>query len=149
MEEHLSGQSTRPERPKLRRIAHVELRVRDLGQSVAFYRDLLGLERTDAVPPSESTCVCTAKAETGERFGLVLTAGLPSGTEVTGLDHVGFEVPTRQDVRDVYDEARRKSIRATQPREFNGYYQSYVFDPDGYKIEVIARPGDASEAETE
>ena len=139
----------RPGRPKLRRIAHVELRVRDLGQSAAFYRDLLGLERTDAVPPSESTCVCTAKSETEERFGLVLTQGLPSGAEVTGLDHLSFEVPTRQDVRDIYEEARRRNIHATQPREFNGYYQSYVFDPDGYKIEVISKPGDASEAETE
>ncbi len=139
-----------PEREvSLRRIAHVELRVRDLAESTLFYRDLLGLERADADPPNERVCVCTSVSATGEGFGVVLTEGLPPGTEVAGLDHVSFEVRTRRDVREIYEAARQRQVRATQPRMFDGHYQIYLFDPNGYKIEVIARHGRPGEAEPE
>ena len=139
-----------PEREvKLRRIAHVELRVRDLGESTLFYRDLLGLARVDADPPNERVCVCTTASGAGEGFEVVLTEGLPPGTEVAGLDHVSFEVATRRDVREIYEVARQRQVRATQPRMFDGHYQTYLFDPNGYKIEVIARHGRPGEADAE
>ena len=67
--------------------------------------------------------------------------GLPPGDHLTGLDRVGFEVPSREQVNLIYDEATRLQIRATRPRVYEGRWLTFVFDPDGYKIEVFAQAG--------
>lgn len=124
----------------LMRISHVELRVRQLDRSAAFYRDVFGLVREEATPPSDKVCVCVgAPASGGEEFSLVLTEGLPLSTELAGLDHVSFIVLTEQDVRDTHAKASGLGFRCTAPRDFDGSFQTFVFDPDGYKIEVAAQ----------
>jgi catechol 2,3-dioxygenase-like lactoylglutathione lyase family enzyme len=124
----------------LARIEHVELRVRDLNESARFYRDVFGLERRAAMPPNARVCVCVgAPASGGEDFSVVLTEGLPPSTDLAGLDHVGFNAPTEQDVRGIYARARQLGFRCTAPRVFDGAFQTFVFDPDGYKIEITVR----------
>jgi len=123
---------------------HVELRVRNLADSTAFLCDVFGLRRQDVVPPCDKTCVCVGMpASEGASFGIVLSEGLPPGTELAGLDHVGVRVATEQDVRDTYAKARALGYRATEPRVFGGAFQTFVFEPSGYKIEVCAQ-GDHS-----
>ncbi|GAG33295.1 unnamed protein product [marine sediment metagenome] len=73
-------------------------------------------------------------------FRVVFTEGLPpNGDHLTGLDRVSFEVPCRETIDQIYDEARKRNARATQPRMYDGHWQIFVFDPDGYKVEVFAR----------
>jgi catechol 2,3-dioxygenase-like lactoylglutathione lyase family enzyme len=128
---------------KLRRFGHIEIRVRDLDESAAFYRDIFGLQRMEAEPPSRGICVCAANPEDNENcFGIVLTEGLPPSAELTGMDHFSFEVAHRGEVDAIYGRAQYLRARATRPRHFDGHYQVYVFDPNGYKVEVIARNGD-------
>jgi catechol 2,3-dioxygenase-like lactoylglutathione lyase family enzyme len=127
-------------RTKLTGIGHVELRVRNLDESAAFYRDVFGLVRRPAAPPSDKVCLCVGVPASGdETFSIVLTEGLPLGTEIAGLDHVSLTVPNGQDVRDIYASATRLGVRRTAPRAFDGAYQTFVFDPNGYKIEVVAK----------
>ena len=122
------------------RIEHVELRVRDLDESARFYCDVFGLERRAATPPNARVCVCVgAPASGGEGFSVVLTEGLPPSTDLAGLDHVGFNAPTEQDVRGIYAKARQLGFRCTTPRFFDGAFQTFVFDPNGYKIEITVR----------
>jgi hypothetical protein len=72
---------------------------------------------------------------------VAFTEGLPPGDHLIGLDRVSFEVPSREVVDRVYDEALKNNARVTRPRLCEGYWQTFVFDPDGYKIEVFARAG--------
>lgn len=129
--------STKPIRTRINAINHVELRVRDLDESAMFYCRMFELLRLETVPPSESTCVCEGIPTVGNgKFGVVLSEGLPDYKEIAGLDHVGLSVMTEQDVRDIYTKARTFGYRVTTPRNFDGSFQIFVFDPDGYKIEI-------------
>jgi catechol 2,3-dioxygenase-like lactoylglutathione lyase family enzyme len=123
---------------KIAGIGHVELRVRSLQESVTFYCNVFDLRRQETVPRLENQCVCVGAPASGSGlFGVVVAEGFPAGAELAGLDHVGMRVSTEQDVRDIYARARELGYRATKPRVFNGHYQVFVFDPDGYKLEVF------------
>ena len=70
------------EETRLQRIGHVELRVRSLDESARFYCDVFGLTRRAATPPSGKMCVCVGAPASGcEGFSVVLTEGLPLGTD--------------------------------------------------------------------
>ena len=123
---------------KIAGIGHVELRVRSLKESVTFYCNVFDLRRQETVPRLENQGVCVGAPASGSGlFGVVLSEGFPAGAELAGLDHVGMRVSTEQDVRDTYARARELGYRATKPRVYNGHYQAFVFDPDGYKLEVF------------
>jgi catechol 2,3-dioxygenase-like lactoylglutathione lyase family enzyme len=70
---------------------------------------------------------------------VVFTEGLPPGDHLAGLDRVSFEVPSPESVDRVYEKARTRNARATQPRLYEGHWQTFIFDPDGYKVEVFAQ----------
>jgi hypothetical protein len=72
-------------------------------------------------------------------FGIVLIQGLAGGTQPVGMDHLSLEVPSAEDVEDVYGVALTQGAAATEPRVYGGFYQTFIFDPDGYKIEVVTR----------
>jgi catechol 2,3-dioxygenase-like lactoylglutathione lyase family enzyme len=121
-------------------INHVALRVRDLQRSAAFYCELFGLEVRPAVPPGDSVCVCAVpSASSLLSFGIALIQGLPGGTEPVGMDHLSLEVAKAEDVEDIYCAAVARGAEATEPRAYGGFYQTFIFDPDGYKIEIVSK----------
>jgi catechol 2,3-dioxygenase-like lactoylglutathione lyase family enzyme len=122
------------------RIDHIGLRVRDLKRSAVFYCELFGLERRPTVPPSDSTCLCVAPSGNGSpAFGITLIQGLPLGVEPISMDHFSFEVRSAEDVLGTYCAALVRGAQATEPRMYGGHYQTFIFDPDGYKVEVVSR----------
>ncbi len=122
------------------RIGHVQLRVRDLSESVTFYESLLGLQCVPPVRSSEKVCRCVSpEGRRNGAFAIVLVEGLPAGTELAGMDHLCLEVDSNDEVERVYSEAERRGFRATRPRLYDGQFQTFIFDPDGYKVEVAAR----------
>jgi catechol 2,3-dioxygenase-like lactoylglutathione lyase family enzyme len=134
--------SLQPVRPA--QISHVALRVTALGPSVEFYCDLFGLEPRPAVPPGNGVCVCAApSASTLTGFGVILIQGLPPSTDPIGMDHLSLEVYRAEDVDDVYLAAVARGAQAIEPRLYSGHYQTFIFDPDGYKIEVVSREAPA------
>ena len=68
---------------------------------------------------------------------------VPHDPYATGLHHVCLQVPTKQDVEDVAAALRERSITASEPRhypEYNPeYYATFFEDPDGIRLEIIAR----------
>lgn len=126
-------------RRRVRRISHVNLRVRDVDRSAEFYCALFGLrqQEPDASLRGGRACVASTKSGRSE-FGVVLSRGLPAKAELSGVDHFTFEVPVPDDVNELYARARQRGAPATKPRFYRGGWQTFVFDPDGYKIEIRA-----------
>ncbi len=118
-------------------IRHLNLRVRDLAESAGFYGRLFGMTARRPTPNRPGVLICTGPTGSGQTFSIVLTQGL-GGQTPSGMDHFAIGVESRADVDDAFDRAQTMGMRSTRPRMFDGNYQTFVFDPDGYKIEVFA-----------
>ena len=127
-----------PSSAKTPHLSRICLRVRDPNRSAEFYRTVLGFERLPSTGNGGGNEICAQRSR-GARvaFEVVFTEGLPPGDHLTGLDRVSFEVPSRESVDRIYGEARKHHARATQPRLYEGHWQTFIFDPDGYKVEVF------------
>lgn len=133
-------------------IRRVHLWVRELHRSVAFYREMFGLVDQPVEPRSSKVRQCVAPNDgLGTVFGLVFTEGLSSGVDQVGLDHISLEVSCREDLLSVYRRALERNARVTPPRIYAGHWQVFVFDPDGYKIELYCHreAGNGSREATE
>ena len=130
-------------------IRHLNLRVRDLNESAAFYGSLFGLAARRPTPNRPGVLICAAPQSAGHPFSIVLTQGL-GGQVPSGMDHFAIGVESRDDVDTAFDRAQSMGMRSTKPRMFDGNYQTFVFDPDGYKIEVFAElPAEVTVAESD
>lgn len=124
---------------------HTMVRVRDLEQSLAFYR-LLGMRelRRREVPEGQYTLVFIGFADNAAgqaEIELTYNWGQDEGYDVgTGFGHFAVGVP------DVADTVRRvragggKVTREAGPVQFGTTVIAFVEDPDGYKVELIERP---------
>ncbi|HME71480.1 MAG TPA: VOC family protein [Myxococcota bacterium] len=60
-----------------------------------------------------------------------------------GLHHVCFQVANRGPVDEAHRELTRLGVAATEPREYpeynDDYYATFFSDPDGIRLEVVAR----------
>ena len=123
--------------PQLSRVC---LRVRDVRRSAAFYSELFGFV---GLPEQfGSRCPATLVMRAPGAHGaveLVLTEGIPPGEYVAGLEHLSFEIDSAECVSGFHEQATQRGYAATQPRLYDGHWQTFVFDPDGYKIEVFTR----------
>jgi len=120
------------------RLRHVRLRVRDLDRSVAFYRDLFGFRPEPYRGSSGRFCEQIVTAPHGEAFGLVLVQG--PGSDIAGsLEQISFEAATVGDAAELYRKARASGAQAIQPRLCNGSWRTFIFDPDGHKLEITVK----------
>ena len=118
---------------QLRRLDHVSLNVSDRARSIAWYRDVLGLEqrgepRRDDWPVfmgELGACVALfqAQVETAERQ-----------PESTGLRHVAFMVG-RDDLAAAQTRLRERGVEFRFEDHGNAH-SIYVPDPDGNVIEL-------------
>ncbi len=121
------------------KIGRICLRVGDLQRSSNFYRCVLGFETMAPTDDAPGVCECVLHdGSAAELVRLVLTEGLPPGAYPTGFDHFSLEAPSPADIEAVYERAQAHAAQATHPRIYDGRWQLFVFDPDGYKIEVYA-----------
>jgi predicted lactoylglutathione lyase len=127
-------------------IAHIQLSVRDMSVSTAFYATLLQSMGMKPVIEDKTFYYCiggktgvaitpAAQEHTGKRF--------QQGT--VGLHHVCFRAKSREDVDELYNLALQlgaRIIRAPQESNFApGYYSTLFEDPDGIRLEVNFVPG--------
>ena len=105
---------------------HVAIRVRDIRRSIAFYRDVLGLELRRAVPDADNPTMVWFPG-----VQLVQKSETDSGEPGWRFFHVAFRVSnTEAAVRDL--EARGLKFLPHEPGK------PYFFeDPDGVIIELL------------
>lgn len=120
--------------PEKTHIGCVHLQVRDLGRSLAFYRDLLGFREIGR----EGTTVFLSAP--GWRSPLLVLTGRrdarPKPPRTAGLYHVAIRLPTRRDLARVF----RRLLEHGWP--FQGFSDHgvsealYLPDPDGNGLEL-------------
>ena len=125
------------------RILHTMLRVGDLDRSIAFYRDVLGMQllrRTDR-PEQKYTLAFVGYGDesSGAVLELTYNYGVDSYDIGTGYGHVAIEVA---DAKAACEAVRAKGGNVTReagPVKGGTTVIAFVQDPDGYKIELIER----------
>ena len=139
--------------PATPRLHHIAITVTDLDTSIDWYERVFGIEhRADA--PHEGG---VGKLLADDAMELVIVLHRHDGNDgtafaetVTGLDHVGFAVPTRADLEawQVHLEANgvaRADVAATaltqSPITDEVYGSVLVFrDPDNVQLELFSAP---------
>jgi uncharacterized protein len=137
------------------RISVITLAVRDLGESLAFYRDGLGLQ-TKGIVGTEfkgdethaNGDVVMFELEGGlilalySRRDLALDANEPGGPANSTEFSIGHLVQSREEVDSLVNQARAAGATVTEePYERPwGIYSGYFKDPDGHLWEIIWNP---------
>ncbi|CAO5178487.1 catechol 2,3-dioxygenase [Frankia sp. AiPs1] len=131
---------------EIKELGHLVLYVRDLGRSVAFYRDVLGWRQVfpDPSDPSGGTPRFPAAAFSAGRthHELLLievgddAAAVPAGRRL-GLYHFGLKVGDSDDeLRAVLDQIQAAGVRIVGATDHTVTHSLYILDPDGNEIEL-------------
>ena len=109
---------------------HVELTVRDLRRSAAFYAEHFGLTRTihdDA-----------RRLILGSDDGSVLALVSGEPPDVPSVNHFGFQLADGDAVRAARERFRTAGLEETEWQDDGKFVRVQVADPDGYRVEVYA-----------
>jgi len=125
------------------RILHTMLRVGDLERSIAFYRDVMGMQLLRATERPEQKYSLAFVGYGDESAGAVIELtynhGVSSYELGTGFGHVAIEV---RDAAAACAAVRAKGGKVTReagPVKGGSTVIAFVEDPDGYKLELIER----------
>jgi catechol 2,3-dioxygenase-like lactoylglutathione lyase family enzyme len=139
------------------RLHHIDLTVSDVRRSLEFYLAVLGpfgLYEFDRYPSYRGTEeVVYLKLGDEEQFlGLRPADGGEHHYYDVGLEHFAFYVDTREEVDAAYrcclDLGVKVHFPPEEDRDIEGYYEVFVWDPDGIRVEVACGPcGPLTQAE--
>lgn len=116
--------------------------VSDIAKSLSFYRDLLGLEKTQEMPTPLGTIHRLAYGQTDLKL---VEANQTPGAGKIGLDQqLGFRYITFrvENLAEVCDRLRSEGLEFTIPQSeiIPGVHIAMVKDPDGNIVEFVERP---------
>ncbi|HLF23509.1 MAG TPA: lactoylglutathione lyase [Burkholderiales bacterium] len=125
------------------RLLHTMIRVGDLGRSIDFYTQVLGMRllRKSDYPGGRFTNAFVGYEDESKAAVLELTHNWDTKSYDlgTGYGHVAIEV---DDAYKTCDEVRRRGGKVTRepgPMKHGTTVIAFVEDPDGYKIEFVQR----------
>lgn len=123
---------------------HSMIRVLDEERSVAFYRQVFGLEVAERLDFSEFTLIYLANGESGTELELTVNKDRSEPYDLgDGYGHVAFSVD------DLDATHARLTAEGFAPRKLVDFAPGgeviarffFIADPDGYQIEVLQRGG--------
>lgn len=127
------------------RILHTMLRVGDLQRSIDFYTRVLGMQllRTSENTEYKYTLAFLGYGSNPEHAELELTYnwGVSGYDMGTAYGHIALGVPDAAAACDKIRAAGGTVTREPGPVKGGKTVIAFVTDPDGYKIELIQRPG--------
>jgi catechol 2,3-dioxygenase-like lactoylglutathione lyase family enzyme len=137
----------------IRRIHHVAYRCRDAAETVAFYRDLLGMAFVLAIAEDE----VPSTGEPHPYMHVFLDAGMGNvlaffelpGAPAMGRDpatppwvqHIAFEVEDRAELAATRQRLEDAGLDVLGPVDHGIFESIYFFDPSGHRIELAANTG--------
>ncbi|MDP9257885.1 MAG: VOC family protein [Actinomycetota bacterium] len=130
-------------------IHHVDLAVADVERSLAFYLALLGplgVEEAYRYATYRGSEQVVYLRIGSQLLGFRCADGGEHRYYGVGLEHLAITVETRDELNGVH--ARCLEIGANvqfppeEDRDIPGYWALFVFDPDGFRLEVVHWPGE-------
>lgn len=125
------------------RLLHTMLRVGDLDRSIAFYTEVLGMRllRRHDYPEGKFTLAFVGFQDEAEGAVIELTHnwGVESYELGNGYGHIALEVPDAYAACEAIKARGGKVTREAGPMKHGSTVIAFVEDPDGYKIELIAK----------
>ena len=125
---------------KIKKLLHTRYRVNNLEQTVAFYRDVLGLQETGRHKSSRGSELVFMKApESDEEIELCCYPASGPVQVQSDLTHLAFEV---DDLEAFVRQLEKKGAKLSDgpTRSGSGGAFAFVDAPEGYEIELIQRP---------
>ena len=126
----------------VKKLLHTRYRVHDLDKTVAFYKDVLGLQETRRHTSGRGSQLVFLKAPESEEE-IELCKFDESGPVVVGPDltHLAFEV---DDLEKFAREAKTKGYPLSDGphKTSGGSVIAFIDAPEGYEVELIQRGTD-------
>ena len=127
---------------------HVDLRVSNYRQSVAFYDGVLRPLGFRKAHIKEETVTYYLRGETSIGIRPLKkrrVSDVAYSYKRAGLHHVAISVVRKRDVDEFYRLLEKKGVRVLHtPRRYDryakGYYSVFFLDPDGIELEVVHWP---------
>ena len=120
--------------PKVNSLGHIGVHVRDVERSVAFYRDILGLQVSDRSP--RGGVFMTAQDRAVEHHELLLAPGRNDDGNLQILQQISFRCATLKDVKDFYQSFVDHNVPIQRVVSHGNTVSVYARDPDGNSVEV-------------
>lgn len=119
-------------------LAHVVFYVRDLGRSVAFYRDVVGLAEVGRIFAGRAALLSGGRTHHELLLIQVGEAPGPLAGRRIGLYHVGWKVgDTLEDLRRARDRALAAGHAIDGQSDHTVSQSLYLRDPDGNEVELL------------
>ena len=127
--------------PKIKRVAHVVLYVRDPEASARWYQDVLGMRTSATVTDGPyKGGIFLSFGEHDHDLALFPTSSAAGrGTE---FEHIGLEVDCGGDLerlRRLYGSMVRQHVKIHEVLDHGVSVGIYFFDPDGHQLEVFCQ----------
>ena len=120
--------------PRVTSLGHLGFYVRDMERSVAFYRDILGMQVSDRSP--RGAVFLTAQDRLAEHHELYLAPGRNDEGNVNVIQQISFHCATLKDVKDFYQVFVDKKVPINRVVSHGNTVSIYAQDPDGNSVEV-------------
>jgi lactoylglutathione lyase len=125
---------------KVTKLLHTRMRVSDMEQTIAFYREVLGLEVLERKTSPRGSHLAFLKVPNSDEL-IELTSFPPSGPVKVQEDlvHLAFQVENLDDTIAALT-AKRVKITDGPTQTSSGSRFLFIDAPDGHEIELIERP---------
>lgn len=118
--------------PKVTSLGHLGLYVKDVECSVAFYRDILGLQVSDRSP--RGAVFMTAQDRLAEHHELLVAPGREGDGKI--LQQISFRCGSLADVKEFYRIFLERQVPIQRVVTHGNTVSIYFEDPDGNTVEV-------------
>lgn len=122
-----------------KRMLHTCVRVKDLDESLSFYKEVLGLQEVRRLDYPDYKFTLVYLALPGDEMELELTYNYDQKEPYelgNGYGHIAIGV---ENLETTHEEYSQSGYEVTDLKELSDGAASFFFikDPDGYKIEII------------
>jgi catechol 2,3-dioxygenase len=129
---------------KARYLGHVVFYVKDLGRSLAFYRDLLGFKEIGRIFDGAAAALTSGRTHHELLLIEVGEAPAPPSGRRLGLYHIGIKIgESLEELRAAKKELEQASVHISGMSDHTVSQSLYLRDPDGNEVELYV---DADEA---